>query len=148
MSAPVNNLSRSMWLMISGWLVWSVCFVLLYAVLYLGCVFMQPPPDRLSALNAILTAIWILHLGVIAYLAVRSWQHWQAAPAWVQGSRGTSDGAGNGIGHGRGDAGNGAGNGAGLGFLASVTLLSNTAAVVGTVWLGIPTLLVPPCPTG
>lgn len=110
---------QKMLFLLSGWVIWSSCLGVLYTVVYIGCEHTTVPADRLSSLNAILAALWFAHLMVLIWIARRSWRIWQAEKKQDQSA----------------DV-----------FVPAVTWLANVSALAGTVWLGFPVLVTPPCP--
>jgi hypothetical protein len=103
-----------------GWVVWSSAFVLLYALLSLGCMFGWDAPrlGPMSLLEAILITTWLAHL--IALAALSTWA-WRANP----------------IGEDRGT-----GVHRMLGF---ATRAGYVSSLVATAWLGFPILMLQAC---
>lgn len=62
----------------AGFLLWSSCFVTLYAGLSLGCEagWQQRSFAGINVLTAALAIAWAVHLGFIAELLRRQW-HWR-----------------------------------------------------------------------
>lgn len=115
----ISPLTRKMLFMLSGWLIWSSCFVALYAGVYLGCEYMTVPADQLSGLNAMLALIWLVHLAILLPFVWRSWTRLKAHAGQQRNERP---------------------------FIPTITFALNTTALVGTVWVGIPVIMIPPCP--
>ncbi|MEX0871035.1 MAG: hypothetical protein WDZ65_04400, partial [Aquisalimonadaceae bacterium] len=69
---------RTLLFMLAGWVIWSSCFVALYAAVYLGCKYMEVPLDRISTLNTVLVVVWLAHAAVLVWVTMQSWRHWRA----------------------------------------------------------------------
>jgi len=107
--------------MIAGYLVWSLCFVALYAVLSVGCALhlqLRPGILGIDPLTLLLAAAWLLHLAALAWLVLAAWRKHPRRPH---------------------------ANGTGPAFLPWVTLVLHLTALAATVWIGLPVLLLPPC---
>lgn len=98
-----------------GLLLWSSCFVALYALLSLGC-----EAGWGDLLRPALLATWALHLVVLA--ALLAWQ-WRGRPAHAAGE----------------------GSPRVPSALRGVGLAVTAAALLATVWIGWPVLALPPC---
>jgi hypothetical protein len=108
-------------IMISGFVIWSVCFIVLYGVLSIGCRLGWQEPRlvwELGPLNALLAGLWVLHLIPIGWLIRREWRLWQAS-AEAQAQAPT--------------------------FLAAVSAMLQIAAFVSTIAIGFVVLTMPPC---
>jgi len=108
---------RALLALIAGYLVWSLCFVLLYSLLSIGCEvgWHRPSLLGLNLLSWLLLLTWILHMGAGAWLI------WQARNSDPPPSHTTAH------------------------FIRRVTLLLHTTALGGTIWIGLPILALPPC---
>lgn len=107
---------RALLTLIAGYLVWSSCFVLLYALLSVGCELqlqLRPGPLGTNALSLLLAAAWLLHLGALAWLIRAALRPRPDGAAPV--------------------------------FLRHLTLLLHVTALAATLWVGFPLLVLPPC---
>jgi hypothetical protein len=103
-----------------GWIVWSFAFVLLYAVLSLGCMFgwHGGSVGGSNLLTPLLAAIWVGHLAVLGALLAFTWR---ARPSADEHGTGTHR------------------------LLSFATRVGYVSALMATVWLGFPILLLAPC---
>jgi hypothetical protein len=103
-----------------GWIAWSSAFVLLYALLSLGCMFgwNEGSIGGANRLTVLLAATWITHLIAIAALLALTWR---VSPQADDGGTGSRR------------------------FLAFATRLGYAASLVATAWLGFPILMLSPC---
>lgn len=104
----------------AGLSVWALCFVVLYAVLSLGCRYAWHAHAVLGidALTVVLVALWAGHLvwlGWLIHRAVRRLKHASTAP------------------------------GPDTSFLRAVTASLHGCALAASVWTGFPVLVLPPC---
>jgi hypothetical protein len=106
--------------LVFSWLIWSSAFVTLYGLLSLGCMYGWTVTriGPFTLLTVVLIAVWLAH---VAALAVLGWHAWRADT-------------------GKDDA--DPGNRRLLGFATRAGYL---AALVGTVWIGFPILMIHPC---
>ncbi len=106
-------------LAVSGLIVWSSGFVMLYAGLSIGCKAGVHQTGVLGAnlLTALLFVVLIVHLAVLAGL------QWHALTLWRR-ERGT---------------------GGYPAFLAALTCLVTAVGLAGMLAVGLPVLMVPPC---
>ncbi len=110
MVAPTHPLQLAL-----GLIIWSVWFVLVYALLSLGCAF-TPVERSLSAfnwLNGLLLAITLVTAALLVWFAVRCWR----APTPVANRR----------------------------FIARLAAGIYLVAVVATLAVAMPILVLPPC---
>src|SRR5690625_1037229 len=108
---------RALVSMIAGYLVWSLCFVVLYSLLSVGCE-AGWHQTRLLGINLrswLLVSSWLLHLAVGAWLLREVWKSDPEA----------TDRSGR--------------------FIRRVTLLLDVTAFGATIWIGLPVLGLPPC---
>lgn len=107
--------------MISGFVIWSLCFVVLYGVLSVGCRLGWQEPRlvwELGPLNFVLAGLWIAHLIPIAWLIRREWRLWRASrEAQVEAPE----------------------------VMTLVSVMLQIAALVATVGIGFVVLTIPPC---
>ena len=106
--------------MIAGYLVWSSCFVLLYALLSVGCELrlqLQPVAGGVNALSLVLGLVWALHLLALAWLIQDAWRAGRDAAREAHAGR----------------------------FLRRVTVMLHLTALAATLWVGFPLLVLPPC---
>jgi hypothetical protein len=103
-----------------GWVVWSSAFVLLYALLSLGCTFGWDMPrlGPMRLLDAILIATWLAHL--VALAALSTWA-WHASPTGEDGGTGVHR------------------------MLGFATRAGYVSSLVATAWLGFPILMLQAC---
>lgn len=113
---------RALLQLISGLGVWASCFVLLYAGLSLGCASSLAGKQigGVSALSAILTAIWVIHLAV---LVVMLWRAWRGRHAPAQDGQAVSTAR----------------------FCGRLTWVLHGVALVATVVIGLPVLMLQAC---
>ncbi len=64
--------ARRLVVMVDGLIVWSSCFVLLYATLSVGCRF------DIGGLRVLLAGVWLIHLAIIVWLGLRTRRAWNA----------------------------------------------------------------------
>lgn len=100
-----------------GFVLWSSCFVVLYALLSLGC-----EAGGGAWLRPALVAAWGLHLGLLALLLALQW-------AWRPRRSGDAPAA----------------RFAPPPALHRVALSATVVALIATVWIGWPVLAVPAC---
>jgi hypothetical protein len=106
-------------IMISGFIIWSLCFIVLYGVLSVGCRLDWQEPRlvwELGPLNFVLAGLWVVHLIPIAWLIRREWRLWRAS----RGAQGPE-------------------------FMARVSVMLQISAFVATVGIGFVVLIHPPC---
>jgi hypothetical protein len=103
-----------------GWIVWSSTFVLLYAVMSLGCMFgwNDARAGGANLLTIVLVALWVGHLAILGALLAVTWR-----------ARPPGD-----------DHGTGAHR-----LLSFATRVGYASALIATAWLGFPILLLAPC---
>jgi len=103
--------------LIAGYLVWSLCFVVLYSLLSVGCELAWHHVQLLgiNLLSWLLLLVWLLHVAAVGALV---WRVNRSDPAEL-------DRPGR--------------------FMRHVTLLLHATAFVGTIWIGFPVLGLPPC---
>lgn len=121
MSAIAGLSVTRLLIMISGFVIWSLCFIVLYGVLSVGCRFGWQDPRlvwELGPLNFALAALWVAHLIPIAWLIRREWRLWRASrEAQAQGPE----------------------------FMARVSVMLQISAFVATIGIGFVVLTQPPC---
>lgn len=103
--------------LIAGYLVWSLCFVVLYSLLSVGC----EAGWHHSSLLGINLLSWLLLLAWLLHVAAAGWLVWRVRnsdPAQLDRT-------------GR--------------FMRRTTLLLHATAFIGTIWIGFPVLGLPPC---
>lgn len=105
---PAPRAAASLAQLTGGFLLWSSCFVVLYALLSLGC-----EAGWTTGLRPSLVAAWGMHLAALALLLAWQWKT-RKRPGAPPGLR-------------------------------AVALAATLAALLGTVWIGWPTLALPPC---
>ena len=103
--------------LIAGYLVWSLCFVLLYSLLSVGCEagWHQSRLLGINLLSWLLVGTWLLHVGAGVWLVREAGRR---EPELSSQS-----------GH----------------FIQRVTLLLHVTALAAMVWIGLPILGLPPC---
>lgn len=108
---------RAMVGLIAGYLVWSLCFVVLYSLLSVGCEagWHHYRLLGINLLSWLLVLAWLLHVAAAAWLV---WRVKSSDPEQLERN-------------GR--------------FMRRVTLLLHVTALAGTIWIGIPVLGLPPC---
>ncbi|HEX2256585.1 MAG TPA: hypothetical protein VHG92_07775 [Afifellaceae bacterium] len=108
-------------LAVGGLIVWASAFVVLYSVDSLGCVYgwHQPELAGINLLTMLLAAIWLIHIVALV------WLQWSGLARWRR-IRGDGE------------------NGPAL-YLAALAALIAAVSLVGTVYLGAPILILPPC---
>jgi hypothetical protein len=102
---------------VAGWLVWALCFAVLYSLQGLGCHtdWTLPAVGPFSGLSLLLATVWLLHAGTIAGL------EWRAARA-----AGRSDDDRD-------------------RFLLKLTRIANWTSFAAVLWIGAPILFLSPC---
>jgi len=108
---------RTITLTTAGLIIWSICFVVLYAALSLGCSVGLHDWNLLGGrgLNVILGGLWLVHFGLLASaFFVLSRTRRQAQTASER-------------------------------FLVRLTCMLIVVGVAATLWVGFPVLLLPPC---
>jgi hypothetical protein len=105
---------------LSGLIVWSIAFVVLYAGLSLGCEagLQLRPFAWTNMLTIVLGALWAIHLGALGAL------QWYALRLWHVGPEAES-----GVGR----------------FLAAATCLIAATGLISTLVIGLPIVILPPC---
>lgn len=63
-------MSRRLWPLLAGFVIWAVAFVVLYAVQALGCAWGWPPAVH----RGVLLAIWSLTVGLLGATLYRQWR--------------------------------------------------------------------------
>jgi hypothetical protein len=103
----------------AGFIVWASAFVLLYSVQAIGCHSGIAIPDiaGVSLLSVALALVWLAHLAALVGLQLRYGLPWRSGA----GQQGLDR------------------------FLPYLGALVTASALVGTVWIGAPVLLLPPC---
>ena len=121
MSAQVMRSGFGLLLAIAGLVVWSSAFVALYAIVSLGCVYGWHRPELAGVrlLTALLALVWLAHLATLV------WLQWYGLSRWRLLRRAGETGPAL--------------------YLAALTGLIAAVSLVGTVYLGTPILLLPPC---
>ncbi|MFU8817348.1 MAG: hypothetical protein ACNA7W_18525 [Pseudomonadales bacterium] len=111
--------ARRLLLAISGLIVWSSAFVVLYAALSVGCAagVHHLQLGAIDALTALLLALFLAHLAGLAGL------QWYALVGWRKRRNPSRSN----------------------GFLAVLFCLVTAASTVSLFFIGLPLLLVPPC---
>lgn len=110
---------RALLQLIAGLGVWASCFVLLYAGLSLGCASSLAGKHigGVSVLSAILTAIWVIHLAVLVVML------WRGRHAPAQDGQHVSTAR----------------------FTGRLTWVLHSVALVATVVIGLPVLMLQAC---
>jgi hypothetical protein len=113
----VTQGARILLFIAAGQIVWSVCFVVLYGGLSLGCAAGTEQVRMLGTnlLTLLLTLLWLAHVAIVAWLLRLSWQRWHAA----------SDRPGT--------------------FHYRTATLANVVALAATFWIGFPIAITTPC---
>lgn len=108
-------------LAVGGLIAWASAFVVLYVAVSLGCRYgwQQAELFGLNLLTLLLALIWVLHMAAIAWLGWYGLSEWRSIRA--AGEIGPSL------------------------YLAFLTGLIALVSLVGTVYLGAPVLILPPC---
>jgi hypothetical protein len=121
MSAQVMRTGFGLLLAVGGLIVWSSAFVFLYAVLSLGCVYGWHRPELagISLLTGLLALVWLAHIAALV------WLQWYGLSRWRQIRAEGKDGPAL--------------------YLAALTALVAAVSLVGTVYLGTPVVILPPC---
>lgn len=103
----------------SGLIVWASCFVVLYAALSLGCTYGPPAFSIMGAagLTWILLFLWIAHLLVLGWLVARTRRLSRHTPQPSEPGR----------------------------FVLRTTLILQVVGLLGSIWIGIPILMLPTC---
>lgn len=118
----MSVLSRPLGLLglVAGFLVWSSAFLVLYGLHALGCAWgwdaREAGPANL--LRLVLVGAWIVHLAIVGLLVLGA-RRLRTAATGVPGD--------------------------GAPLVASATLVLSAAALVATVWTGLPLLAYPLC---
>lgn len=99
-----------------GLTLWSLWFVIVYGGLSVACA-VAPPAPGAGALTPINLALGLLTLATVALLAALAWRSWQVA---------------------------GAASGRGC-YVARVAAWLYAFSAVGTLYIGVPVIAVPPC---
>jgi membrane protein implicated in regulation of membrane protease activity len=113
---------RALLRLIAGLGVWASCFVLLYAGLSLGCASALAGwrMAGMSVLSLLLTLIWIAHLAVLVVMLWRAWRD-RHAPSPEGQPASTAR------------------------FTGRLTWVLHGVALVATVVIGFPVLMLPAC---
>jgi membrane protein implicated in regulation of membrane protease activity len=113
---------RALLRLIAGLGVWASCFVLLYAGLSLGCSSSLAGRQfaGMSLLSLLLTLIWIAHLAVLAVMLWRAWRDRHAPSPDAQPASTAR-------------------------FTGRLTWVLHGVALVATVVIGFPVLMLPAC---
>lgn len=121
MSTQVMRSGYGLLLAVGGLIVWSSAFVFLYSVLSLGCVYGWHRPELagVGLLTILLALVWLAHIAALV------WLQWYGLSRW---RRIRAEGE----------------NGPAL-YLAALTALVAAVSLVGTVYLGTPVVILPPC---
>lgn len=108
---------RTITLTAVGLIIWSICFVVLYAALSLGCAVGLHGWNLFGArgLNLILACLWLVHFGLLASAFFLLWRTRRQAETATER------------------------------FLVRLTCMLIIVGTVGTLWVGFPVLLLPPC---
>ena len=108
--------------LVAGLGVWASCFVLLYAGLSLGCAsaLAGKQVGGVSVLSALLTVIWVAHLAALAVMFWRAWSNRHVLPTDVQPASTAR-------------------------FTGRLTWVLHGVALVATVVIGLPILMLPAC---
>lgn len=121
MTPPARHTGPGLLRALAGLIVWAVFFVVIYALLSVGCAIgADAVTARVSLrdpLTLTLLAAFGLHLLVLAAMLGASARAWRA-------HRRSPDGA----------------------FVRRLTVLLDTVGLFGVLWVGFPVLLLPPCP--
>jgi hypothetical protein len=100
-----------------GWVIFSSAFVLLYALLSLGCMYGWDAPrlGPANLLTAILVSTWLAHVAVLSVLSIWAWR---TPPAVCDSTHR---------------------------MLAFATRAGYVSSLLATLWLGFPILMLQPC---
>ncbi len=100
-----------------GLIIWSICFVVLYAALSLGCAagLHEWSLFGVRALNVILGCLWLVHFGLLGSAFLVLWRTQRQAQA------------------------------ASERFLVRLTCMLIVVGSAATLWVGFPVLLLPAC---
>jgi hypothetical protein len=114
--------ARRLLVAIVGFIVWSSAVVLLYAGLSLGCEagLQTRSLAWTNVLTVVLAGIWLAHVAALIGLQWYALAHWHRGTAH-EGTLGSAR------------------------FLSGITCLITAAALVSTLVVGFPLLLLPPC---
>lgn len=108
--------------LVAGLGVWASCFVLLYAGLSLGCASALAGKHiaGVSVLSALLAVIWVAHMTALVVMFLRAWRNRNVLPTDVQPASTAR-------------------------FTGRLTWVLHGVALVATVVIGLPVLMLPAC---
>lgn len=109
--------SAMLWF-VAGFGIWGLCFALLYAAQATGCEWgwHEVPVGPVTLQRLLLGAILLAHAAALAVVLAIALRSWQ---------RGRENGAG--------------------GFIRTSAVTLSLAALVATIWTGLPAVVLPPC---
>ncbi len=104
----------------AGFISWSIAFVALYGLVSVGCLldWQDVRWGPLSLLRALLAGLWIGAIAAAALIVMASWRRMQAA---------------------------GSETAKASPFLRKLEIAANGAALVSTIWIGLPILMARQC---